>query len=321
MTTTSAAARAHPNIALVKYWGKRDTRLNLPAAGSVSITLDTLETVTEVCFDPNLDRDELILNDRVDTARLTRASQCLDRLRELASDNRRARIESRNNFPTAAGLASSASGFAALVTAAAKALGLDLPDRERSIHARQGSGSAARSIFGGFVHMHAGQQENGEDSFAEQLMTSSDWPLKVVVAVTNRSVKKHASTEGMEHTRRTSPFYRNWIESTATDVDQACRIIGQQDFQALADLAEHSCLKMHAVMMASQPGLMYFNSATMAGLHRVRELRASGVAAFFSVDAGPQIKVVCLPDHVGPVVDALEDLAGIQDVMETHCPG
>ena len=310
-----ASARAHPNIALIKYWGKRDLDLNLPAAGSLSVTLDCLETVTEVCFDGHWPRDELILNDRPDPNRLHRVSRCLDRLRQRAGDTRRARITSHNNFPTAAGLASSASGFAALVVAGSAALGLSLSERELSIQARMGSGSAARSLFGGFVHMHSGSRPDGEDCFAEPLLNSEDWPLKVVVAITTRSAKKDSSTDGMLRSARSSPYYGAWVETTAADVEQARALVHERDFEALAELSEHSCLKMHAVMMSSQPGLLYWNGATMEGMHRVRELRSAGHGAFFTVDAGPQLKVVCLPEAVAPVSDALRDVPGIQDLL------
>jgi diphosphomevalonate decarboxylase len=165
-----ATAQAQPNIALVKYWGKRDPRLNLPATGSLPITLATLWTRTRVAFDESLRHDELRLNDAEDPVALGRVSACLDLLRRQAGTTACARVDSRNNFPTAAGLASSASGFAALVVAADAALGLALDRRTLSTLARRGSGAAARSLFGGFVSMAAGQREDGEDAFAAPVL-------------------------------------------------------------------------------------------------------------------------------------------------------
>lgn len=311
-----ATAQAQPNIALIKYWGKRDLDLNLPAAGSLSVTLDSLWTRTRIVFDPDLNRDELILNGASNADETARASTVLDLLRSRADSDRRARIDTRNNFPTGAGLASSASGFAALVRAAAAALELDLDERELSIIARRGSGSAARSIFGGFVEMAAGVRDDGEDAFARPLLPPADWPLKVVVAVTSRRAKGVGSTAGMELSRRTSPFYREWVATTADDLGEAREAVLARDFERLAELAEHSCLKMHALMLATRPGLLYWSGATIEGLHCVRNLRQrGGLGAFFTVDAGPQVKAICLPDDAASVAAALADVPGVETVM------
>ena len=189
-----AAARARANIALIKYWGKADGGpLNIPAVGSISVTLDALWSDTEVHFDGSLAVDELTLNGRRRSQQLDRVRQCLDLLRARAGVAHAARVTSRNNFPTGAGLASSASGYAALTAAAARALNLTLSARELSIVARQGSGSAARSIFGGFVEMHAGSLPDGSDSFAELLQPAEAWPLELVIAVTSREEKQVSS--------------------------------------------------------------------------------------------------------------------------------
>ena len=181
MTTLySAQARANANIALIKYWGKRSAHLNLPAVGSISITLDRLHTVTSVAFADEFAADSFVLNGDTQEGMSMRVSEHLDRLRDIAGTHRPARVCSDNNFPTAAGLASSASGFAALTAAAASALQLDLTPRRLSQLARQGSASAARSLFGGFVELHRGVRDDGEDCYAEPLMAAADWPLEVV---------------------------------------------------------------------------------------------------------------------------------------------
>lgn len=315
MLKAEATARAQPNIALIKYWGKRNRDLNLPAAGSLSVTLDSLWTHTHVIFDSSFDQDELVLNDTRNAGETARASACLDLLRRRAETQCRARVATRNNFPTGAGLASSASGFAALVRAAATALGLDLDARELSIMARRGSGSAARSIFGGFVEMAAGVRDDGEDAFARPLLAAAEWPLTVVVAVTSRRAKSTGSTAGMELSRRTSPFYDDWVTTTADDLCEARQAVLARDFERLAELAEHSCLKMHAVMLATRPGLLYWSGATVEALHRVRHLRQHGLGAFFTVDAGPQVKAICLPDHADRVAAALAEVPGVETVM------
>lgn len=309
----SASARAGANIALVKYWGKRDARLNLPAAGSLSITLAGLETSTTVSIDPGLAQDRFLLNDsEVDPAPVSRV---LDLLRPV--DGPRCRVTSRNNFPTGAGLASSASGHAALVTAAAAVFDLELDRRALSMIARRGSGSAARSIFGGYCEMHAGVSETGADCFAEGLFEPAHWPLEVVVAITDSGPKAVSSREGMNRTMATSPYYPAWVASVAPDLDRARRAIAERDFPELAEVAEASALKMHASALAAEPGLLYWNAATVACLHAVRELRDEGLAVFFTVDAGPQVKAVCLPADADAVALSLAAIPGVTRVLRT----
>jgi len=311
-----AAAQAQPNIALVKYWGKRDAALNLPAVGSISITLDGLWTRTRVRFDERLPQDRFVLDGRADEREAARVSRCLDLLRERAGVRWRADVVSRNNFPTAAGLASSASGFAALVTAAAAALGLPLSATEKSELARRASGSAARSIFGGYVEWAHGRRADGKDSVAQCLRAAADWPLRVVVAITSRAAKEVGSSEGMRRSAETSPYHAAWIAAQEDDLAVARSAIAARDFQRLAEVAEHSCLKMHALALAARPGLIYWNGTTVEALHRIRALRGSGVPVFFTVDAGPQVKAVCEPQAVETVRAALAATPGVLDVIE-----
>jgi diphosphomevalonate decarboxylase len=299
----SAVAHAHPNIALVKYWGKAPGPGNVPAAPSLSITLDTLVTTTEVA---EAERDSFYLDDRPVTD--AKVAACLDNLR------RRYRIppltvRSRNNFPTAAGLASSASGFAALVTAVDALCGLELSPVVRSEFARQASGSAARSVFGGFVALQ------GPGWQARPLLDPAEWPLRVVIAITETVPKAVSSSEGMRRSAETSPYYRAWVDSTTADFAAASAAVEARDFPTLAELAEHSCLKMHGLMLSSRPGLLYWRGATIACLHQVRALRAEGADVFFTVDAGPQVKAVCLPDSEARVVEALSAVPGVTRVL------
>jgi diphosphomevalonate decarboxylase len=311
-----ATALAHPNIALVKYWGKRDDTLNLPASGSLSITLDGLHTRTSVRFDPALGEDDIELNGRCDEAESRKISAFLDLLRTRAGIATRARVASANDFPTGAGLASSASGFAALVVAADRALGMGLDASSLSRLARRGSGSAARSIFGGFVEMAAGARADGEDAVATPLLDPEAWPLSVVIAITTRAAKATSSRVGMDLTRRTSPFYRDWIAGGARDLDAARAAVRVRDFDKLADVGEASCLAMHAVMLSTRPGLVYWNGATVECMRRVRALRdTEGLGTFFTIDAGPQVKAVCLPEAAGRVADALREIPGVEDVL------
>lgn len=310
-----ATARAGANFALVKYWGKADARLNVPAVGSISITLDALFTETEVELTPDERSDGLVLDGKRRDDDLARISACVDLLRRKAGVDTRVRVVTRNNFPTGAGLASSASGFAALVRAAEAAFGLALSPRERSIVARQGSGSAARSIFGGFVEMHAGTAADGNDSFAEPLLESEQWPLEVVIAVTAKGEKEIGSRSGMTRSATSSPYYAAWVAGQPPDLAAARAAIRGRDFAPLAEVAEHNCLKMHAAALAANPPLVYWNGATVECLHAVRRLRAGGVPVFFTIDAGPQLKAVCLPSARAEVERTLRGVPGVLELL------
>ncbi len=309
-------ARAHANIALIKYWGKRDAKLNLPEVGSLSLTLSALWTETEIVFSDEIEQDELILNgQKAKPKEVARISSFLDLIRNQAKIKQKARINSLNNFPTSAGLASSASGFAALTLAATRALRLNFSARELSVLARRGSGSAARSIFGGFVEMHKGVSDNGSDAFAQQLFPPDYWDIRMLIGITSEQPKKVGSTDGMTLSKETSPYYRSWIETQENDLQQMREAIKTKDFLKLGELSEHSCLKMHAVALSGNPGIIYWNAVTVEAMHAVRELRRSGVPAFFTIDAGPQIKVLCLPEDEQKTRDCLLSVPGIERVI------
>jgi diphosphomevalonate decarboxylase len=307
-----AEAVAHPNIALIKYWGKSDMVANLPAVGSISITLDDLTTTTRVRFDPDLAETRFVLDGRVASPdRTERVRGCLDLFRRRRPELAEAEVVSENSFPTAAGLASSASGFAALVTAVNGTLERPLGIEDLAEIARRCSGSSPRSLFGGFVELSL--HERGTRT--EPLLPAREWPLEVVIAVTSAAAKTVGSTEGMERTRLTSPFYDGWVAQSSAHLDGAREAIGSRDFELLAEVSEASCLAMHAVAMAARPGLVYWNGATVACLHRVRELREAGTAVFFTIDAGPQVKAICLPGESDRVASKLRGVPGVIDVL------
>lgn len=307
-----AAAVAHPNIALVKYWGKRDATNNRPAVPSISVTLSSLYTYSRVRFDPNLESDSFAIGGHRDAQTAIRVSACLDTIRARAGRDEFAYVETRNNFPTGAGLASSASGFAALVVAANRALRLDLPPADLSRIARRSSGSAARSLYGGFVEMPL----DNEEETAYPLLDAEQWPLAIVIAVTATGAKDVGSTEGMERTTRTSDYYQAWLEAATADFATARDAILNQDFRELARVSERSCLKMHGLMLSTDPGLIYWNEASVACLHRIRMLRKDGVEVFFTMDAGPQVKAVCPPAYRQIVAEALGSIPGVTDVLQ-----
>lgn len=304
-----AIARAQPNIALIKYWGKRDLSRNLPAVGSISITLSTLYTEMSVAFDASGSADELSVNGSADAAMLPRLSRCLDRV--AGTPRAAARIESRSNFPIAAGLASSASAFAAATVAAAAALGIDRSRAELANLAGQASGSAARSLYGGFVEL----ANAGDHVTVSPLLAAADWPQSVVVAITSSGPKPVGSGEAMEISRKTSPFYGRWVEQQPHDLEIARDAIREHDFDKLATIAEHNCLKMHSVMWASRPPVVYWNAATLECMHAIRELRAGGVQVFFTIDAGPQVKAICPVAEEDSVRAMLTEVPGVTQVI------
>jgi diphosphomevalonate decarboxylase len=320
MTTTPVTARACANIALVKYWGKRDARLNLPAAGSLSLTLAALVTETTVAFDPGLAADELVLDGA--PAPASRVTPFLDLVRERAGHATRALVVSRNDFPTASGLASSASGFAALALAASRAAGLELDARELSTFARRGSGSAARSIFGGFVRMHAGSRADGSDAFATPIESPLADRVRMVIAIVGGGAPKtHGSRDAMDHTAATSPFYASWIALVPRDLEAAEAAIARGDVQALGEIAEANALAMHASAIAARPAVIYWQPASLAALAAVRDLRANGHAAWATMDAGPHVKVLTTADHAAAVARALAAVPAVTEANISTAAG
>jgi diphosphomevalonate decarboxylase len=297
-----ATGVAHPNIALVKYWGKRDAALNLPAVPSLSLTLSGWHSRTRVQW--GAERDELLLDDQ--PRQDPKVWRVLDLLAQHAGLPRPpCRIVSRNDFPTGAGLASSASGFAALVVAAAGAAGLALSTRELSMLARRGWGSACRSMYGGFVQWQLGERADGSDSVAEPVAPPEHWDVRMVVAVVSEGPKSTGSTEGMERSRKSSPLWPAWLELGPQWVEQARAAVLGRDLEALGTVMERSTYTMYSTMFTATPPLLYWQPATVALLHEVAALRARGVGAWATMDAGPQVKVLCLPCDVQTVQAAL----------------
>lgn len=311
-----SVARSHANIALVKYWGKRDAKLNLPAVGSISLTLRELVTETAVCFDDTLRADRVILNGRpADVATVTKVSKLLDLVRQRAGLQSRAEVITQNGFPTASGLASSSSAFSALAVAASTAAGLLLPPPALSELARRGSGSAARSIYGGFVEMEPGLRSDGSDAVAVPLAPADHWDVRIVVAVTTHDAKATSSTDGMEVTTRTSPYYSVWIQTQEADLAAMRKAIANRDLQTAGEVMEHNALKMHAAALAARPGVLYWSGRTVDVIHCVYALRREGVPAYFTIDAGPHVKVFCLPQDADRVARALAAVPGVRETL------
>lgn len=315
-----ATAIAHPNVALTKYWGKIESNRNVPAVGSISITLDKLQTTTRVQLSETLQHDRLVLNgESTEGPQLGRVSYFLDLVRRMANIEWKCKVTSENNFPTAAGLASSASAFASLALAATQAAGIHMQSNRLSALARLGSGSAARSVYGGFVELPAGSCSS-DDPHAFQLANEHHWPLTVLICVTSRSAKAVESRTAMRLTSARSPYYEAWVQSSVADHKRMRTAVCGCDFDSVGSLAEHSALKLHALLMSSKPGLIYWNQGTLAVIEQVKKMRTEGLGAYFTIDAGPQVKVICQDRESDVIADRLRKLAGVTSIVKSN-PG
>ncbi|MBW6451653.1 MAG: diphosphomevalonate decarboxylase [DPANN group archaeon] len=312
-----STALANANIALVKYWGKRDEKLILPQNSNVSVTLSELSTITTVEFSDDYDEDIFILDDKVTSGKdKERVLSQLDMVREIAKSSQKAKVVSKNNFPTAAGLASSASGSAALVMAATDAIGLNLDKKDLSILARRGSGSSCRSIYGGFVEWNKGEAGDGTDSYAKKIESYDYWPeLRVVVGVVTLSEKEVKSRSGMKQTVETCPFYDGWLKSVDKDILDVKEAFKNKDFSLLGKTSEHNALKMHALMIATVPSIIYWNPSTIRIMNAVKLWRENGLESYFTIDAGPQVKLLCLEKDEQEIISRLKAVDGVIDVI------
>jgi diphosphomevalonate decarboxylase len=326
-------ALANPNIAFIKYWGNRDEKFRLPANGSISMNLDGLETCTTVHFDPLLQADEITINGTISGgATRSRSVVILDEVRNLSGLPTFARVESENNFPTGTGIASSASAFAALALAATNAAGLiTSPCLDKAIctdrHidlaalsrlARHGSGSACRSIPGGFVEWIAGTKD--ADSYAVSIAPPEYWELTDCIAMISADHKKIGSSEG-HAIARTSLFQPSRVADAPRRLDICRNAILKRDFEALADIMEEDSNLMHAVMMTSHPPLFYWHPATLAVMQAVRSERAKGLPVCYTIDAGPNVHVICTNNAAEVAVKLVADIPGVQEVRRAKVGG
>ncbi len=306
------------NIALTKYWGKRNEKLILPTNSSLSMTLDEgMHTRTSVLFSDRIGSDMFYLNgvkqDFNDKDVLERFV-IIDELRKVAGTKARAFVASHNNFPTAAGFASSAAGIATLVYAATKALDLSITTKEMSIIARQGSGSSCRSLLGGFVKWRKGEMPDGLDSYAEQIADEKHWPEVIdIVAIIAESKKKVSSRSGMKQTVETSMLYRNRPQIAEQMTDRLAEAIEERDFDTLADITMRESNSLHAVMMDTYPPIIYLNDVSRAVIGAVNELNESEGRKIcaYTFDAGPNAQIITLERHKDRVLKMLSSLGGI----------
>ncbi|MFS4465468.1 diphosphomevalonate decarboxylase [Staphylococcus haemolyticus] len=299
----SGKARAHTNIALIKYWGKADEALIIPMNNSLSVTLDRFYTETRVTFDETLTEDQLILNgEAVNAKESAKIQRYMEMIRKEAGISEHALIESENFVPTAAGLASSASAYAALAGACNEALQLGLSDKDLSRLARRGSGSASRSIYGGFAEWEKGHDD--ESSFAHRV-EADGWEneLAMVFVVINNKSKKVSSRSGMSLTRDTSRFYQYWLDNVEPDLKETKEAIAQKDFKRMGEVIEANGLRMHATNLGAQPPFTYLVPESYDAMRIVYECREAGLPCYFTMDAGPNVKVLIEKKNQQAIVD------------------
>lgn len=312
----TATAVAPANIAFVKYWGVADAALTLPLNESVSMNLDRCLTTTTVRFDPSLNADEMLITLHGEAERpasgsfLERVVAQLDRVRAMVGTDTRAHVRSHNNFPADAGIASSAAGFAALTTAACAALDLDLDERALSILTRQsGSGSACRSIPTGFTHWRDDGTDRG--SYAVSVAPPNHWALADVVAVVS-TVPKSVGSAPNHQRARTSPFLPTRVEQVPAQIERTLRAIEQRDLLALGEVCEVDALSLHTIAMTATPPTLYWQPGTVAIMHALHQWRAEGLHGYFTIDAGPNVHVICARHDAAEIERRLQALPDVQ---------
>ena len=292
-------AVASPSLALIKYWGKVPGGTNIPATPSLAVTLSELETRTVVEFAEN---DDVRIGEKPQSD--ARFSLVFDEIRDLCKSERRYHAVSHNNFPTAAGLASSSSGLAALVAAACACEGVQASQRSMSRIARIGSGSASRSIYGGFTVFPRGAQ------WARQIADTDHWPeLRIVIAKISDAAKPLGSRDAMEQTRQTSPYYEAWIDHSLTLMNEAEGALLSRDIEKLGDAMRASYMSMFSTMFSARPPIVYWLPGSLEVIHRAAALRARGIPVWETMDAGPQVKLLTTADHEAELRDALSDFS------------
>lgn len=318
MPIQKATAEAKSNIAFVKYWGNRDTVRRVPLNDSISMNLDHAITTTTVEFDSSLTEDLVAIGGKpAGDLAFRRASTHLDRIRALAKIDTRARVESRNTFPTGAGIASSASAFAALSVAATHAAGLQLTEKELTMLARQASGSASRSVPAGFVEWVTSSDPN--DSYAVSIAPPEHWDLRDVIAVVSQEEKQVSSTEG-HAAAPSSPFLPVRLGALPIRLHHVRRGILARDLSLIGPAIEQDAIELHMVAMTSRPPIFYWSPDMVRVIQSALRWRAEGLAVYFSLDAGPNVHLICEGKDADQVERLARDVPGVQQVI-TNAPG
>jgi diphosphomevalonate decarboxylase len=308
----TVTVRACSNIAFIKYWGNRDHDLRLPDNGSLSMNLNGIHTETSVRWDDALSSDIVTVNGQSAlSGALQRVQNHLNHIRLRLNLQTYAYVDSANNFPMGAGIASSASAFAALTVAAVASAEVDVSERELTTLARLGSGSAARSVPDGFVEWYAGNSH--ESSFAESIAGSDHWNLVDVIAIVSVGHKDVGSTQG-HHSADTSELQSARVAGATKRLEICRQAILERDFSTFVEVVEHDSNLMHAIMMTSRPPLFYWLPSTLAIMNRVRSLRHDGLSVCYTLDAGPNVHCICLQKDSLEIVQALTSMEGVVEV-------
>lgn len=307
-----ATAVAPSNIAFIKYWGRKDEKLRLPENASISMNLSNLLTTTTVEFNKSFKEDLIIINNQKGENERNRVIRHLDKIRTLAEINYKARIVTENNFPTGTGLSSSASGFAALTVAASAAAGLKLSEKELSILARQGSGSACRSIPDGFVEWVDG--DTSDTSYGISLHGSDYWDIADVVSIVSKNKKEVGTTEG-QTLAKSSPFFPVRLARIKEKIKQIKKHMKEKNFPAFGELLEQEALELHAIMLTSIPSLIYWLPGTLRVMHAVKRWRQEGLQVYFTVNTGQDIHLICQKKDIEKVVKKAQEVSDIQKTI------
>lgn len=310
--------QASSDVALVKYWGKKDKVLRLPANGSISMVLDALYSITTVEFLPNLAKDEVIIGGETEEGESSRVIEHLNRIRALAKTKNIittdlfAKVVSENNFPKSTGLSSSGSGFAALTLAACQAIGLDLSEKELSILARQGSGTACRCVCGGFVEWLDG--EKSEESYSTSFADAGSFDIRDLVAVVSEDKKNISSSKGHD-LAESSLFFQARQAKIKAKITAVREAILNKDFTTLGEIVEAEALEFHSILLTSQPNMLLFYPGTIEVMQAVRRLRENGIPAYFTINTGFNVHVLTTPDYQDTVQEALNKLSSVQKII------
>lgn len=307
-----ATAIAPSNIAFIKYWGKKDEVLRLPENGSISMNLSNLLTTTTVEFCSDLKEDTVTYNGTQEEVVGSRVVKHLDRIRKLANIHTKAKVVTKNNFPTGTGLSSSASGFAALSAAGAKAAGLNLSQKELSTLARQGSGSACRSIPDGITEWLDG--DTSDTSYAVSIFPPDHWDIADVVAVVSTEKKDIPTTAGMKKAV-SSPFFPVRLSRIKAKLEQMKKLIEQKKFTEFGELVESEALELHAIMLTSIPSLMYWLPGTLRIMKLTRKWRAEGLEVYFTVNTGQDIHLIVEQKSVTSLTKKLKEVPEVFDMI------
>jgi len=311
-----ATAKAPANIACIKYWGKADEKLRLPLNDSISMNMSGAYTVTTVEFSKKHLKDSVTLLDGEFSGKeIGRVIRGLDRIRQKADRAERAMVVTRNSFPKGAGSAASASGFAALTLAGFAALNMHLSEKELTIFARLGSGSACRSIPDGFVLWEAGS--DNDSSYAHSIFPQDYWDIRDLLVIVDRSMKKVSTTDGMK-TVRTSPYLHKRLHDIPGRMQEIKKALKERDFVRFGEVTEEDCLDMHHVMQTQQPPLMYWNDTTVRIMEAVRSWRSDGLPVYFTIDAGPNVHLLCEGKHEERVLTKIREFSGVIDIIQNR---